>query len=212
MFGTYNRNSGCFDNADNIRNRCTDRNLWGSWVCRRYHPQNSGSSCIISFWINWFTMIVSTSVAFFPAAFAKMFNSLSFLIFILFRTIPVRGLNFNAKVQIFFLLPKINTFISNLFLRVVLQFTANNIFLWYRINQISLSVTAYQPPALLHCVGGYLFNHVFQIHNPPIGRNPPRHNSTGNVPVPGNPPKISTFPVVPLLISFSPSLITLQYL
>ncbi len=54
----------------------------------------------------------------------------------------------------------------------------------------SLSVTAYQPPALLHCVGGFSFNHVFQIHNPPIGRNPPRHNSTGNVPVSGNPSNI----------------------
>lgn len=46
------------------------------------------------------------------------------------------------------------------------------------------------PPALLHCVGGFSFNHVFQIHNPPIGRNPPRHNSTGNVPFSGNPSNI----------------------
>ena len=72
---------------------------------------------------------------------------------------------------------------------LVIQIKSTNFVVPHNLTT-SLSVTAYQPPALLHCVGGFSFNHVFQIHNPPIGRNPPRHNSTGNVPVPGNPSNI----------------------
>lgn len=74
-------------------------------------------------------------------------------------------------------------------LMLVIQIKSTNFVAPHNLTT-SLSVTAYQPPALLHCVGGFSFNHVFQIHNPPIGRNPPRHNLTGNVPVPGNPSNI----------------------
>lgn len=45
-------------------------------------------------------------------------------------------------------------------------------------------------PGITSLRRGFSFNHVFQIHNPPIGRNPPRHNSTGNVPFSGNPSNI----------------------
>ena len=152
-------------------------------------PQLSGVSSITLFLSNSEMIISATWLAVFPLSVANLFNkSLSFILISLPGTPPVGFCFCKSTNKIY--ITKNKTFESFICSRwtLVIQIKSTNFVAPHNLTT-SLSVTAYQPPALLHCVGGYLFNHVFQIHNRPIGRNPPRHNLTGNVPVPGKTPR-----------------------
>ena len=81
-----------------------------------------------------------------------------------------------------------------MFLKLIFTGTLDNrIFnlpLQYRINKYRSRLLRTAPGRPYGLPGVSLFNHVFQIRNPPIGRYPPRHNLTGNVHFPGNPSNI----------------------